>query len=404
MQALTDNSAHMNLILFDSHRETLYPLSLTRPVGAFRMGILTLAEKWEKRLQTKASYLTQPYLAGKYPLQLSPENTLVNANILATDQLSDNIRQLSLNQALMANGLLVAVKLSSEQTEQFPAIDWEPISRIETTQEVFELKFPEQVFAHNAQQIKLDYELITQNRQSAPLPEGVMHCGQHQIFIEPGAKIGFATLDAGSGPIYIGANAHIHHGAMLIGPIALCEHAEIKMGAKVYSGSTFGPYCKVGGETNNVVLFGFSNKAHDGYLGNAVLGEWCNLGADTNNSNLKNDYGPVRIWDYTTERFRHTGLQFCGTIMGDHSKTAINTMLNTGTVIGVFANIFGEGFPRQFIPSFAWGGHAGFSEYKLSKAFQTAETVMARRSLNLTEADKQILTQVFEITKRYRRF
>ena len=255
----------------------------------------------------------------------------------------------------------------------------------------------------NGEAIKQDFELITKGRDSQIISESINIINPDQVFIEEGAKLEFVTLNASSGPIYIGKDTEIMEGSNIRGPFALCEYATVKLGAKIYGPTTIGPHCKVGGEVNNSVLFGYSNKGHDGFLGNSVLGEWCNLGADTNNSNLKNNYAEVRLWDYNTEGFAKTGLQFCGLMMGDHSKCGINTMFNTGTVVGVSANIFGSGFPRNFIPSFSWGGNGGFTTYLTKKAFEVANIVMARRDIEFTEQDAAILEHVFEEAKKYRR-
>ena len=259
------------------------------------------------------------------------------------------------------------------------------------------------IFSKNGDAIVEDFNLITKDRQSQPIPATVNTINPEHIFIEKGATVNFATLNASSGPIYIGRDAEVMEGSMVRGPLALCNNATLKLGTRVYGPTTVGPYSKIGGEVNNSVIFAHSNKGHDGFLGNSVIGEWCNLGADTNNSNLKNNYAEVRLWDYQTEGFAKTGLQFCGLMMGDHSKCGINTMFNTGTVVGVSANIFGSGFPRNFVPSFSWGGHKGFVTYKTNKAFEVAEVVMARRKEEFTEKDKAMLEHVFEETKQYRR-
>jgi len=227
--------------------------------------------------------------------------------------------------------------------------------------------------------------------------------GVEHIFVEEGAKVECAILNASTGPIYIGKDAEIMEGAIVRGPLALCEHAALKMGAKIYGPTTIGPHSKVGGEVNNSVIIGYSNKGHDGFLGNSVLGEWCNIGADSNNSNLKNNYAEVKLWNYPQERFVNTGLTFCGLIMGDHSKCGINTMFNTGTVVGVNANIFGSGFPRNFVASFSWGGAAGFTTYKTADAFEVAARVFDRRGMVFNETEQEILQHVFEITAKYRK-
>ena len=258
------------------------------------------------------------------------------------------------------------------------------------------------IFSKNGAAIKADFDLITKNRTSAPIPEKTVAFNSEAIFIEEGAKLPLCVLNATDGPIYIGKNAEIMEGSMVRGPFALCEESTLKMGTKIYGSTTVGPHSKVGGEVNNSVFFGYSNKGHDGFLGNSVIGEWCNLGADTNNSNLKNNYAEVRLWSYETENFAKTGLQFCGLMMGDHSKCGINTMFNTGTVVGVSANIFGSGFPRNFIPSFSWGGAKGFTTYLTSKAFEVAKVVMLRRGIELSEQESAILEHVFELSAAYR--
>jgi UDP-N-acetylglucosamine diphosphorylase/glucosamine-1-phosphate N-acetyltransferase len=259
------------------------------------------------------------------------------------------------------------------------------------------------IFSKNDAAIREDFELITEGRHSQSIPKSVNVISPENIFIEEGAKLEFVTLNASTGPIYIGKNAEIMEGSVIRGPFALCESGRVKLATKVYGATTVGPHSVIGGEVNNSVLFGYSNKGHDGFLGNSVLGEWCNIGADSNNSNLKNNYEEVRLWSYETEGFAKTGLQFCGLMMGDHSKCGINTMFNTGTVVGVSTNIFGSGFPRNFVPSFSWGGSAGFTTYLTSKAFQTAKIVMARRNVEFSEQDAKILEHVFEETKKYRK-
>ena len=259
------------------------------------------------------------------------------------------------------------------------------------------------VFSENGTELESDYKLFTQGRTSQTPNDTNTIIAPENVFIEEGAIVNAAIINASSGPVYIGANAQVMEGSIIRGPFALCQYSQTKLGAKIYGPTTIGPYSKVGGELNNVVIFGYSNKGHDGFLGNSVLGEWCNIGADSNNSNLKNNYAQVRLWNYTAERFTSTGLQFCGLIMGDHSKCAINTMFNTGTVVGVSANIFGAGFPRNFIPSFSWGGPQGQSTFQISKAIETTKKVMERRQILLNDTDTSILTKVFELSEKYRR-
>ncbi|PKQ65812.1 glucose-1-phosphate thymidylyltransferase [Labilibaculum filiforme] len=394
----------MNYILFDDGAwNDLRPLTFTRPVAAIRVGILTIHEKWEKYLTSSLSYFTQDYLAAKFPCLVKEQNVLINGSVLPSEELKDAILSLKVGEYLTKGNIVLAANFLEADVDLIHKEGIVTKLKVEFEQDVFRIAMPYDIFQANDKAIRDDFELLTKGRKSQPISDTVNVLGKENVFIEEGAKVEFATLNAKEGPIYIGKEAVIMEGVLVRGPLAMCEHAELKMGAKVYGATTLGPYCKCGGELNNVVLFGYSSKAHDGFLGNAVLGEWCNIGADTNNSNLKNNYSEVKLWSYTSEHFEKTGLQFCGTIMGDHSKCGINTMLNTGTVIGVSANVFGAGFPRNFIPSFAIGGNHGFKEYRLKAAFEVADLVMQRRGLEFNETEKNILQNVFEMTTEYRK-
>lgn len=389
----------MNYILFDgTARRQLLPFTFTRPVADIRVGILTIREKWERVLGFTTSTVTEDYLSHKWPLVEMDENIMINASFLPTPELVAQIESLEQDQAIFCEEEVVAF-YSLEDEE----VDFTKYTQLELEGEAFRIANTWDIFSKNGEAIIADFELLTSNRESQPIPSSNNVLGADNIFLEEGAKVEFATLNASTGPIYIGADAEIMEGSLVRGPFAICEGSVLKLGAKIYGPTTVGPFSKVGGEVNNSVIFGYSNKGHDGFLGNSVLGEWCNLGADTNTSNLKNNYAEVRLWDYDTERFAPTGLQFCGLMMGDHSKCGINTMFNTGTVVGVSANIFGSGFPRNFIPSFSWGGSAGTTTYKTSKAFEVAEEVMKRRNLEFTNDDKEILEYVFEESKKWRR-
>lgn len=390
----------MNYILFDGpYRNQLLPFTYTRPVEDIRVGILTIRQKWESFLDYTTTTVTEDYLSEKHPMVELEDNIMINASYLPNDELIIQIKQLRHNQAIIKDDDIIAFFSKEGETYE----DFTDFERIEFTSEVTTIKHTWDIFSKNGEAIKADFELITKNRASQPLPATVQTIDTSQIFIEKGAKINFAILNASSGPIYIGKDAEVMEGSIVRGPFALCEGATLKLGAKIYGPTTVGPYSKVGGEVNNSVIFGYSNKGHDGFLGNSVLGEWCNLGADTNTSNLKNNYAEVRLWDYDSERFTKTGLQFCGLMMGDHSKCSINTMFNTGTVVGVSANIFGSGFPRNFVPSFTWGGSQGMVTYKTNKAFEVAEKVMVRRKEVFTENDKAILEKVFELSSKFRK-
>ena len=389
----------MNYILFDgSVRNSLLPFTFTRPVADIRIGILSIREKWEKYLGYTTTTITEEYLEVKYPMVELEENVLINASYLPTKSLVEQVRNLSENQAIFKGEEVIAFFTSDTQED----VDFTLYKQIECSGDVLQLKNTWDIFSLNDKAIEADFNLLTEDRTSQPIPEGVQVINKENIFIEEGATISFSSLNASKGPIYIGKDAEIMEGCLVRGPFAMCEHSVLKMGAKVYGATTLGPYCKVGGEVNNSVLFGFSSKGHEGFLGNSVLGEWCNVGADTNTSNLKNNYAEVKLWDYHKERFTNTGLQFCGLMMGDHSKCGINTMFNTGTVIGVSANIFGSGFPRNFIPSFSWGGAAGFTTYQLNKVIEVAKVVMKRREIEWSEIDEKILQHVFDETAKNR--
>ncbi|WP_324069776.1 MAG: GlmU family protein [Flavobacterium sp.] len=390
----------MNYILFDGTvRNALLPFTFTRPVADIRVGILTIREKWEKYLGTTTTSLTEEYLMEKYPMVEMEQNIMINASFLPNPILVDMVQNLNTKEAILFGEEIIAFYTNDTQDE----VDFDEYELIEYEGEVLRIENTWDIFAKNDAAIREDFELLTEDRFSQPIPKSINVIAPENIFIEEGAKLEFVTLNASTGPIYIGKNAEIMEGSVIRGPFALCEEAQVKLGTKVYGATTVGPHCRIGGEVNNSVLFGYSNKGHDGFLGNSVLGEWCNIGADSNNSNLKNNYEEVRLWSYETEGFAKTGLQFCGLMMGDHSKCGINTMFNTGTVVGVSTNIFGSGFPRNFVPSFSWGGASGFTTYITKKAFETAKIVMSRRHVEFTEEDAKILEHVFEETKKYRK-
>jgi UDP-N-acetylglucosamine diphosphorylase/glucosamine-1-phosphate N-acetyltransferase len=389
----------MNYILFDGpHRNALLPFTFTRPVADIRVGILTIREKWEKHLGSTTTSITEDYLSEKWPMVEMENNVMINASFLPNDILVAMIKNLEHNQAIFQEEEVVA--FFAKEGEE---VDFDSFEVLEFSNDCIKIENTWDIFQKNEVAIREDFELLTEDRFSQPIPKSVNVIAPENIFIEEGAKLEFVTLNASTGPVYIGKNAEIMEGSVIRGPFALCESGRVKLATKVYGATTVGPHSVIGGEVNNSVLFGYSNKGHDGFLGNAVLGEWCNIGADSNNSNLKNNYEEVKLWSYETENFAKTGLQFCGLMMGDHSKCGINTMFNTGTVVGVSTNIFGAGFPRNFVPSFSWGGASGFTTYLTKKAFETAKIVMARRNVEFSEEDAKILEHVFEETKKYRK-
>lgn len=390
----------MNYILFDGDvRTALLPFTYTRPVADIRIGILTIREKWEKHLGLTTTTITEEYLEEKFPMVEMEQNILINASFIPTDELVASVKNLSENEAIFKGDDVIAFYTTETQEE----VDFRVYKHIEFESELLQVKNTWDIFSLNDAAIQLDFDLLTKDRTSQPIPEGVNYINKEAIFIEEGASVLFATLNASNGPIYIGKDAQIMEGSLIRGPFAICDNSVVKMGAKIYGATTIGPHCTVGGEVNNSVLFGYSNKGHEGYLGNSVLGEWCNIGADTNTSNLKNNYAEVKLWSYDTKRFAKTGLQFCGLMMGDHSKCGINTMFNTGTVVGVSANVFGSNFPRNFIPSFSWGGAAGFTTYQMDKVAEVATVVMHRKLMVFDKQEQQILAHVFEETKQFRK-
>lgn len=390
----------MNYILFDGTvRNALLPFTYTRPVADIRVGILTIREKWEKYLGYTTTTLTEEYLMEKFPMVEMEQNVMINASYLPNEILAEMVMALEANQAIFKGEDVIAFYTQDTQEE----VDFDTYEIIEFTEDCLTIENPWDIFKKNDAAIREDFELLTEGRTSQPIPSSVNVIAAENIFIEEGAKLEFVTLNASTGPIYIGKNSEIMENSVIRGPFALCEEAQVKLATKVYGATTVGPHSRIGGEVSNSVLFAYSNKGHDGFLGNSVLGEWCNLGADTNNSNLKNNYEEVKLWSYEKEGFVKTGLQFCGLMMGDHSKSGINTMFNTGTVVGVSANIFGSGFPRNFVPSFSWGGASGFTTYVTKKAFETAKIVMSRRNVEFTEEDAAIMEHIFEESKKWRK-
>ena len=382
----------MNVILYDEHAvwADLLPISFTRPVSAIRIGIDTIAEKWQAFLPGEYSWkVSEQYLEELFPAigEDCPDTHFIAGNVLPDAVLAAKAAALKPGEALIdARGRVVAHRGKEIET------------RVESYTEAIAIEQLYDIFMLNGARIKADFERLTAGRASQPLSATNTVIGDPSlIFIEEGAHVEGAFLNTSKGPIYVGADAEIMEGSMLRGPIALCEHATVNMGTKIYPDTTVGPFCKVGGELNNVVFLGYSNKAHDGFLGNAVIGEWCNIGAGAVASNLKNDYTQIRLWNYPTHRFARTSLQFCGLIMGDHSKAGINTMFNTATVLGVGVNVHGAGFPRNFVESFSEGSTAGFTRVPEKKFFDIAERMMARRGKALSPAERSLLTHLMTL-------
>ena len=395
-----------NIILFDDKvaRENLLPLSFTRPVADMRFGIMTIRQKWEKALAGNYSYLTVEYLSTKYAKSIAAENVFIAGNVCPDSELVAMIEAMKEGDAITSDKGLVAFCGS---LTDFECRQWRNETRLRHTPLAINMLYD--IFLNNGKALEQDFKVLTAGRKSAPLSktntvvgDAVAADGTPLIFVEEGAVVEAAVLNVVNGPIYIGRDAEVMEGSCIRAPFALCDHAVVNMGARIYGATTIGPYCKVGGELNNVVMIGYSNKAHDGFLGNAVIGEWCNLGGGTTASNLKNDYTEIKLWNYPAHRFLRTGLQFCGLIMGDHSKTGINCMFNTATVVGVGVNIHGAGFPRNFVASFSEGSSAGFTDVSLAKFFDIAERMMARRKVELTETDREIFNSIYNIADTYK--
>jgi UDP-N-acetylglucosamine diphosphorylase/glucosamine-1-phosphate N-acetyltransferase len=393
----------MAIILFeDNAHQTLLPLTYTRPVADLRIGILTIAEKWGKHLNTGFSFKTEAYLQGKFPLKIAADNLFINGAVCPDIDLLEAIDKLQTGEALKLGDQLIAARLNESDAKGFKTdANFDRVSNYTGSPVI--LKYPEDIFRNNDTELRKDFALLTKGRTSAAISITNTIIG-NDFFAEDEVSTECCTFSTLNGPIYLGKHTEVWEGTNIRGSFALCSDSQVKMGTKIYGATTVGPYCRVGGEINNAVIWGYSNKGHEGYLGNSVVGEWCNIGADSNNSNLKNNYAEVKLWDYPTERYRKTGLQFCGLIMADHAKCGINTMFNTGTVVGVGSNVFGAGFPPNFIPDFSWGGaQYGIETYSLNKMLETTEKVFARREhCTFDDNEQNILKTIFELTEKYR--
>lgn len=382
-----------HIVFFDDQSwDELRPITLTRPVCEIRTGILTIRQKWMMDLQGQShAYVTQAYLQPVFPFQAEDENLLVNGSVLPDKDLVTAVDQIPVDTILVHEGKVIAIRTRRERAEAAGRGDYSGLKQQEYIGSVICLKGLCDIFSLNGEEIRRDFEIITQGRTSQPLSDTCRVVGSHPVFLEEGARAECSIFNTIDGPVYIGKDAEVMEGCLVRGPFSLGEHATLKMGAKIYTGTTIGPHCKVGGEVNNSVFFAYSNKAHDGFIGNSVIGEWVNIGADTNNSNLKNNYAQVKLWNYTKKRFVSTGLTFAGLIMADHSKCGINTMFNTGTVVGVSCNLYGAGFHRNYVPSFTWGSPAGYSRFDFDKAFEVAQIMMKRRGLEPSAEEKEML-------------
>ena len=395
---------NINCILFDDDTwQSLLPITFTRPASEIRIGIMTIREKWEAYTGAQFSWQTQEYLSEKFPVRVAPENLLINGSVLPNADLLNEIRGLKKGEVLADGTLVIASHLNDSQV-----VEGFNMNESKTTKQA-RSKYSRvtrlwHIFQLNGEELKSDFNMITKGRASAVLSRTNNLISPQNIFAEEGVHMEYCTVNASAGPVYLGKNSEIMEGSMMRSPLALCEGSQVKMGAKIYGPTTIGPFSKAGGEINNVVIFAYSNKVHDGYLGNAVLGEWCNIGADTNASNLKNNYGNIKVWNYASASFEDSGQQFCGLIMGDHSRCGINTMFNTGTVVGICSNVYGAGYPRTFIPSFSKGGPAGFKPNKLVEVIDSIEKAMKRRDRFPDEIDRKMLTYIHNFMDNYEKW
>lgn len=397
-----------NIILFDGvERNQLLPLTFTRPIADMRCGIFTIKEKWQGESQRKVYVLTQDYLQPNQELLFGEENLYINAAFLPNKSFVEELMLINLNSVLYEGNNIIAIRSDKLffTLKQLHAFADKCKDKVQIKGKHERISRMWDIFIYNGKEISKDIERMGLEANGEELSSNYNTLiNPENIFVESGAKVQAAILNASEGPIYIGDDVEIMEGAILRGPIALCSHAQVKMGAKIYGNTTIGPHCKAGGEIQSTVMFGYSNKGHDGYLGNSVIGEWCNLGADTNTSNLKNNYSEVKVYDYNTQKMIATGQQFCGIFMGDHAKSGINTMFNTGTSVGVAANVFGGGFPDKMIPSFAWGGREGWETFAFDKACEAASRMMERRKIEFDDVQKSIFKHIFEETQAERNF
>ena len=391
-----------NLILFDDPaiRTALLPFTFTRPIAGIRIGIQTLGEKWSDVMGQSTSFLTEAYLQPKFAQTAGDDNWYINSAVCPTTALHEAITALETNAGLITTGgLVLAVRTNTPLAVPPTVADNYHFQTFAEDLTIVSNMWT--IFVHNGDQIRADFARLTAGRTSQPISDPFTRCyAPENVFIEEGATIRASILNAEGGPIYIGRNATISEGSIVIGPFSLGAGATVNWGGKMRSNTTIGPYCKVGGEVGNSIFFGYSNKAHDGFLGNSVIGEWCNLGANVNNSNLKNDYNNVKLYSYATRQLEDTGRIFCGLMMGDFTKAGISTMFNTGTVVGVSANVFGSNFQPKHVSSFSWGGAIdGYTVYRLEKALQVAAEAFKRRNMPFDKQTEAILREVFTLER-----
>jgi UDP-N-acetylglucosamine diphosphorylase/glucosamine-1-phosphate N-acetyltransferase len=375
---------------------------MSRPISEIRVGIFTITERWEQISGVKPSFLTASYLQKKFAIRIEDDNILINGSIIPDQRIYEQITTLKMNEALSQGGSPFAFRIAKEDFSFIESGDHDRFKELRYEDEIHQLNYLADIFNRNGEQIVNDIQLVVKSPQYKIQDDHTVVYSDQDLHVGKNTSIKAAILDAGSGPIYIEDEVTIQPGTVISGPCAILRGSIISMGAKIRPNTTIGPFCRIGGEVSNAVFQGFSNKSHDGFLGTSVIGEWCNFGAGTNNSNLKNNYGDIKVWDYAEEKMISTGLQYFGLIMGDHSKCGINTMFNTGTVVGFSANIYDGGYMPKFIPSFAWGNRSDFGTYELDKAIITAQRVMERRSVTMSREDAEIFERIFNFTSKHR--
>ena len=381
----------MKIVLVDTNWKKFLPVSFTRPVSQLRCGILKINEKWEKQLGFHSVAMSEEYLNKKYFQDFEGSTIIINSKVLPCEELIKSIKALSNKQILTANGTWLAIKSESGFSQEI----WKHSTPLMYNGELTFIEAWWDLYKYNGQEIENDFKLLTEGRETKPLSTSNNLIGpKNKVFIEEGAYIEGATLNTKTGSIYIGKNTEVMEGSVIRGGFSVLDNSKIKLGAKIYGPTSIGPKCRVGGEVKNSIIQGFSNKSHDGYLGNSVLGEWINLGADTNCSNLKNTFSNAKVWDYETNQLKNSQEMFIGCCIGDYSKTGINTMINTASVIGVNANVFGAGFPAKRVSSFTWGDNEA---YLFNKAWETNCNIALMEGEELEQADKLILKNIHEM-------
>lgn len=384
----------MAIVLFDSvNRKALFPLTKTRSVAHLRMGICTMAERWQQLTGMSVYVHTEAYLQDLYGRPDTGEHVWIDAAVVPTPDLVDKIQGVSNGSCWADEKGLIVGKTSIAFTDFNAAQSIQPFTLIHDHPLAERMEYPWQLMQWNDRMLRFDFERITHGRKSAAISSTNKTTGADQIFLEEGVRMEHCIINASAGPVYIGRGAEIMEGTAIRGPFAMGEGSVVKMNSRIYGATTLGPFCMGGGEIKNSIMMGYSNKAHDGYMGDSIIGEWCNWGAGTSNSNLKNTAGMIKVWNEAANHYLDAGYK-CGVIMGDYSRTAINSSINTGSVIGVSSNVFGEGLLPNIVPDFSWGCKG--VKYRMDKVCTDIDNWKKLKNAALTEAEKNILLQLHE--------